>query len=82
MQPKKIPVFDFVKNPEEKQAVVLGGSLHSVHPPPPPGHPPHCDIHQKVDEKPGQRGGTGMLPLGWLALWKREGVSLQLPVRE
>jgi hypothetical protein len=56
--------------------------LHSVHPPPPPGHPPHCDIHQKVDEKPGPRGGTGMLPLGWLALWKRGGVSLLVPLRE
>jgi hypothetical protein len=44
---------------------------------PRPGILQSCDNHHKVDEK----GVEGMLPLGCLPLWGREGISLVAVIR-
>jgi hypothetical protein len=44
--------------------------------PPPLGHPRIAIFTQQVDQKPELWGVKGVLPLGCLPLWGREGVTL------
>ena len=39
---------------------------------------PNCDILLKVDKNIPKKGGQGVLPLGCLPLWGREGVTLKI----
>ena len=53
------------------------GLQHIVLPPPPLGQPPIAITPDKVENNtPEKEGVKGMLPLGCLPLWGREGVTL------
>ncbi len=82
MQPKRIPVFDFVETLERNRLSLFWDSLHTVLPLPPLRHPPHYDNHQKADGKIRSKKVKEDIPVGCLPLQGREAVSLLVPVRE
>jgi hypothetical protein len=82
MQPKRIPIFDFVETQERNRQSLLGALCTLCNHPRCPGIPHIAMIIRTLMEKSDQRGGEEMPLLGCLPLWGREGVTLMVPGRE